>query len=165
MADLAAAADVSVPTLYASVGTKAELARRLVEFLNEEGGVYENDQKQQAATTPHELLRCNVRLVRDLYERCGDVILAVKAAAHSEPELREVVVAGDGYHRDGEYAIAARLAAMKGLRAGVDVDHAGAVLTTTASPEVVGQLVSVHGWTFDKVEQWLFDSLSEQLLA
>jgi AcrR family transcriptional regulator len=165
VADIAAEAEVSVPTLYASVGTKAELARRLVEFLNEEGRVHENDRLQRAATTPVDLLRANVHLVRDLYERVGEVILAVKAAAQSAPELVPVVTAGEGYHRDGEYAIAARLAEMGGLRAGVDAAHAGAVLTTLASPEVVGQLVKDHGWSFDRVEQWLLDTFTEQLLA
>ena len=39
VADIAAEAGVSVPTVYSSIGTKAQLARNLVEFVNEEGGV------------------------------------------------------------------------------------------------------------------------------
>jgi AcrR family transcriptional regulator len=164
VADLAAEADVSVPTLYASVGAKPQLARALVEFVNEEGGVLENDAWQRQATTPHELLRRNMHLVRELNEKCGDIMRAARSAAHSEPDLVPVVEAGDGYHRDGEYAIAGALAQMGGLRAGISVERAGAVITVLASSASIDQLVLEHGWTYDEVETWLVATLTELLL-
>jgi AcrR family transcriptional regulator len=164
VADLAAEADVSVPTLYASVGTKAQLARALVEFVNEEGGVLENDAWQRQATTPQELLRRNMHLVRELNEKCGDIMRAARSAAHSEPDMVPVVQAGDGYHRDGEYAIAAALAQMGGLREGVTAERAGAVITVLASSASIDQLVLEHGWTYDEVESWLVRTLTELLL-
>jgi AcrR family transcriptional regulator len=165
VADLAAEADVSVPTLYASVGTKAQLARALVEFVYEEGGVLENDAWQRQATTPQELLRRNMHLVRELNEKCGDIMRAARSAAHSEPDMVPVVEAGDGYHRDGEYAIAAALAQMGGLREGVTAERAGAVITVLASSASIDQLVLEHGWTYDEVESWLVRTLTELLLG
>ncbi|WP_310962282.1 TetR/AcrR family transcriptional regulator [Nocardioides terrisoli] len=162
--DIASAAGVSVPTVYASVGTKAELARSLVEFINAEGGVYENDRLQRRATTAPELLRRNMHLVRELNQRCGDIMRAVRSAAHSEPDLVQVVAAGDGYHREGEYAIAARLAEMGALREGVDPERAGAIMTVMASSATIDQLVLEHGWSYDQVEDWLVETLTALLL-
>ncbi|HET8559037.1 MAG TPA: helix-turn-helix domain-containing protein [Marmoricola sp.] len=164
VADLAAEADVSVPTLYASVGTKPQLARALVEFVNEEGGVLENDAWQRQATTPQELLRRNMHLVRELNERCGDIMRAVRSAAHSEPDLVPVVRAGDGYHRDGEYAIASALAEMGGLRKNLSVERAGAILTVLSSSASIDQLVLEHSWSYSDVEEWLVDALGTLLL-
>jgi len=164
VADIAAEAGVSVPTVYASVGTKAQVARAMVEFVNEEGGVLENDRWQREATTPEELLRRNMHLVRELNERCGDIMRSVRSAAHSEPELVPVLAAGDGYHREGEYAIAAALAKMGGLREGMSIERAGAIMTVLASSQSIDQLVIEHGWSYDDVEKWLVQTLSEVLL-
>ncbi|MGH3509357.1 MAG: TetR/AcrR family transcriptional regulator [Nocardioidaceae bacterium] len=160
VADLAAEAGVSVPTVYASVGSKRELARSLVEFVNEEGGVYENDVRQRRATSAPELLRLNMHLVRELNERCGDIMRAARSAAQSEPDLVPVVEAGDGYHREGEYAVAARLAEMGALREGLDVQRAGAIITVLTSSSSFDQLVLEHDWSYDEVESWLVQSLT-----
>jgi AcrR family transcriptional regulator len=165
VSDIAAEAGVSVPTLYASVGNKAELARALVEFVNEEGGIPENDAWQRQAGTPEELLRRNMHLVRELNERCGDIIRAVREAAHTAPELVAVVEAGDRYHREGEYAIARALADMGALRQGMSPEQAGALITVLASQPSIDQLVSEHGWSYDEVEERLAQALISLLLA
>ncbi len=164
LTEIAAAAGVSVPTVYASVGNKAQLARQLVEFVNTEGGVDENDAKQRQATTAAELVRLNMHLVRELNERCGDIMRAVRSAAHAEPDLVPVVAAGDAYHREGEFAIAARLRQMGALREDYTVERAGAVLTTVAASQTIDQLVLGEGWTYDEVEEWLVATVTELLL-
>lgn len=162
---IAAEAGVSVPTLYASVGSKAELARALVEFVNAEGGVAENDARQRQATSAEELVRLNMHLVRDLNERCGDIMRAMRSAAHSEPELAPVVAAGDAYHRDGEHAIARRLHEMGALRDDLTPEHAGATLTVVASSQTIDHLVLQEDWSYDEVEAWLIDTVTRLLLA
>src|SRR5690348_2997313 len=82
-----AAAGVSVPTLYASVGSKAKIALALVEFLTEEAEIPKHDRIQQATTTGPDLIRANVHLVRVLNERFGGFIVALNAAAAAEPDL------------------------------------------------------------------------------
>jgi len=161
LTDIAAAAEVSVPTLYASIGPKAQIARALVEFTNDQGRVAENDRLQQQAESAEELIRLNVHLVRELYERAGDVIRALKSAA--EPELADVVKAGEAYHREGETAIALRLGELGALRDGVAVEEAAAVLITLNSPEVFDRFAG-EGWSFDRIEAWLAGTLIELLL-
>jgi AcrR family transcriptional regulator len=164
LGDIAAEAGVSVPTLYASVGSKAELARALVEFVNDEAEIEQHDQAQRAATTAPELIRANVHLVRVLNERCGDIIRAISSAASSEPELIPVMEAGRRYHREGEQAVARRLAEMRALRPGIDAAQAGAILGTLLSYEVFNLFALLEGWSYDHIEAWLADAAMRLLL-
>jgi AcrR family transcriptional regulator len=165
LSDIAELAGVSVPTLYSSVGSKATIARSLVEFTNELADIPENDRIQQAATNGPDLLRANAHLVRVLNERNGDIMRALISAALVEPELLPTVEAGRRYHREGEYAIARRLAEMQALRPGLSVDEAGAIITTLAQPEVWSQLALVEGWSYDRIESWLAETLIQLLLV
>ncbi|HLI51056.1 MAG TPA: hypothetical protein VKU87_04625, partial [Thermomicrobiaceae bacterium] len=133
--------------------------------INEESDIPENDRIQQAMATAPEMIRANGHLVRMLYERAGDFILAMAVAAESEPELREVVEAGRRYHREGMQRQAERLSAMGALREGLTVDSAAAILTALALPEVVVHLHRGEGWSYDQIEAWLVDSYSRLLLS
>ena len=165
LSEIAERAGVSIPTLYSSIGSKATIARALVEFTNELADIPENDRIQQAATTAEGLIRANAHLVRVLNERNGDIMLALISAAAVEPELTPTVEAGRRCHRDGEYAIARRLAEMQALRPGLSADDAGAIITTLAIPEIWAQLALVEGWSYDKIESWLAETLMRLLLA
>jgi AcrR family transcriptional regulator len=164
LSDIAEAAGVSVPTLYSSIGSKATIARALVEFTNEQSDIPQNDRIQQATTNGPDLLRANAHLVRVLNERSGDIIRALLMAAASEPELAPALEAGRRYHREAEYANAYRLAGMQALRPGISAEEAGAIITTLALPEVIGHLAEVEGWSFDKIEAWLAETLIRLLL-
>jgi AcrR family transcriptional regulator len=165
LSDIAELAGVSIPTLYSSIGSKATIARSLVEFTNEQADIPENDRIQFATTNGPDLLRANAHLVRVLNERNGDIMRALISAAAAEPELLPTVEAGRRYHREGEYAIARRLAGMQALRPGISAEDAGAIITTLALPEVFAQLALVEGWSFDKIESWLAETLIRLLLV
>lgn len=163
--EIAAKAGVSVPTLYTSVGSKAKIARALIEFVNEEADIPENDRRQRAATTGPELIRANVHLTRVLNERCGDIIRAIASASASDPEVLPALEVGRDYHREGEYEIARRLSRMGALRSELGVEDAGAILSTMTSYEVWHLYVTLEGWSYDRVESWLVDSLIEMLVT
>src|SRR6266545_1846044 len=58
LAEIAARVGVSVPTIYASVGRKPQLAMALIDFINEEVDMVELDRQQQlAAEFDHEIRR------------------------------------------------------------------------------------------------------------
>ncbi|HEU5423231.1 MAG TPA: helix-turn-helix domain-containing protein [Nitrolancea sp.] len=164
LSEVAAAAGVSVPTLYASVGAKADIARALVEFVNEEAEIAEHDRRQRVAETAPELIRANVHLVRVLNERCGDIIRAMASAAASEPEVVPALEAGRRYHREGEQAIARRLGEMGALRAGLDEAEAAAISSTLLSYEVFALFALTEGWSYDRIEDFLAGTLSGLLL-
>lgn len=165
LSDIASEAGVSVQTLYASIGSKAKIALALVDFINEQSDIPENDAIQQAMTTPVEMIRANVHLVRVLYERAGEFILSMAAAAELEPELRAPIEAGRRYHREGMHRQAERLMEMGALREGLTVDDAAAILTALALPEVIVHLHRGETWSYDQIEGWLADSYIRLLLS
>ncbi len=162
--DIAAGAGVSVPTVYASVGAKPQLALSLVEFINDEADMASLAAAQFAATTPHELIAANAHLTRVLHERCGDIIRALLSAAASSPEVVPAAAEGRRVHREGCHAVASRLQSMGALAKDLDVARAGAVLATCTSPEAIERLTAEHGWTFDEVESWLTAAMMRLLV-
>lgn len=164
ISEIAEAAGVSVPTVYASVGSKPHLALSLVGFINAEVDMDSLVDAQVQASTPLDLLKANAHLARVLNERCGDIIRALLSAAASSPDLLPVLTEGRRVHREGCYAVAARLDSMGALAEHVDAAFAGAVLTTYTGPEAIERLTTEHGWEFDKVEAWLCHAMSRLLL-
>src|SRR5262245_27246379 len=69
IADIATEAGVAVPTVYASVGSKPLLLRRLLEAIDLEAGVPELASALGAATDPREILTLAVRITRQVAER------------------------------------------------------------------------------------------------
>lgn len=155
---------VSVPTLYSSVGSKAQIALSLVEFINDEVDMTGLAAAQAAAETPADLLRANARLTRVLNERCGDIIRALLSAAAADAGVAAAEAEGRRVHREGSRGVVEQLHAMNGLRNGLSVDQGGAILTTLTAPESVDRLTREHGWSFDDLEEWLAEA-SLALLA
>ncbi|MBN9492214.1 TetR/AcrR family transcriptional regulator [bacterium] len=164
LADIAAEAGVSVPTLYASVGPKSAIALALVDFINEQVDMRSLDMAQDAATNGPDLIRAIAHLVRMLNEHAGDLIRVMTSAALVEPDLVPVAAAGRRYHREGQRVNAMRLARLGALRKGLSEEHAAAILATQTAYEVFTLMVMEEGWTYDAVEDWLVETLSSLLL-
>lgn len=165
LADIAAGAGVSVPTLYTSVGNKAAIGFALVEYITGQAGVPELDQIQMATKTGRDLIRANAHLARTINERAGAEIRALNAAAEAEPELAAAAKEGDRYHRQAEQRIAHRLAQMGALREDVTEEHAAALLITFNAPEMHRRLSEEPGSSFDRAESWIAETLIHLLLA
>jgi AcrR family transcriptional regulator len=164
LADIAAEAGVSVPTLYASVGPKSAIALALVDFINELVDMRSLDMAQEAASTGPELVRAIAHLVRTLNEKAGDLIRVMTSAALVEPDLVPVAEAGRGYHRQGQRVNAARLMRLGALRKGLTEEQAAAILATQTAYEVFTLMVMEEGWTYDAVEDWLVQTRTDMLL-
>lgn len=164
IAEIAGAAGVSVPTVYSSVGSKAQVALSLVQFINAEVDMESLAAAQAQARTGREVLAANARLARVLNEQCGDIIRALLSAAASDPEVAPAAAEGRRVHREGCAGVAARLQAMGELTERLDVAKAGAVLATCTAPEAIERLTVEHQWSFDEVEAWLTDAMSLLLL-
>src|SRR6187551_1435095 len=72
--DIAAAAGVSVQTVYDSVGSKADLVRRLNDLIDAEAGVGEIAMTIPGTTDPDQLVRIPAVITRRIVERCGDIL-------------------------------------------------------------------------------------------
>lgn len=164
IAKVAEAAGVAVPTVYASVGTKSTLLRMLLDRIDEEAGIGELASELHTATSARRVLELEVRITRQLAERCGDIIATLHSAAGVEPELARAFAAGMERHRAGARATVGRLATLGKLRANVSEDDATAIVATLCAPTTYASLTQEHGWTFDHCESWLNGTLRRQLL-
>jgi AcrR family transcriptional regulator len=164
LADIARSADVSVATLYASVGAKAPIGLALVPFVNEEVDMPALDAAQEAATTGPELIRAIAHLVRQLNERAGDLIRTSTAMALVEPDLAAVLSTARNYHRERQRVNNQRHIPLGALRKDLDPATAAANLSTMTAYEVFMLYIEQEGWTFDQAEAWLVESLGRLLL-
>ena len=165
LADIAERAEVSVPTLYASIGPKAAIGFALVEHITNAVGIPGLDREQMATSTGPDLIRANVHLGRVLNERAGDDILAMNSAAAAAPELAPVMAEGERYHVEAEQRIAGVLASMGALRDDVTVEQAAALLISLNATEVHNRLSKLPGSSPAQAEQWLADALVHLLVA
>lgn len=161
--DVAAAAGVSVPTVYAVYGNKKGLATALMDAADLAADPAQVAAELAAADGDHaRQLEISVAFDRRLYERSGDLLRALREAP--EPELAELAREGA---RRGDHA---RLTAFTSwpagtLREGLDprraVDRYAAVCTLEAWTD----LTAHRGWTPDEVERWWPGVVVHELLG
>ncbi len=86
--DVAADAGVSVQTLYDSIGSKADLVRRLNDLVDIEADVGEIAATVGTEQDPRVIARIPARITRRLLERCDDILRAAFTGAQAEPDSR-----------------------------------------------------------------------------
>jgi AcrR family transcriptional regulator len=165
VAEIAEAAGVAVPTVYASAGTKGTLLRMLLDGIDEEAGIGVLAAELATTARPERVLALEARITRQLSERCGDIIAALQSAAGVEPELAATFAAGMARHRAGAEATVDRLIQLGALRPGLAREDAAAVVATLTAPVVYASLTHDHGWTYDRCETWIEETMAAQLLA
>ncbi len=163
--DVAAAAGVSVPTVYAVYGNKKGLATALMDAADLAADPRRVTAELAAAEDdPARQLAISVGFDRRLYERSGDLLRTLREAAAGEPEL--AALAHEGVRR-GDHARLTVIASWPPgtLRAGVDpqgaVDRYAAVCTLDAWTDLTGP----RGWSPDEVERWWTAVVVHELLG
>ncbi len=162
---IAAAAGVAVPTVYASVGTKPELLRLLLDRVDEQAGVADHVARVVAAETPRATLAAAVALTRGLVEHAGQIIVALRSAAGVEPDLATAYTEGMARHRAGAETTVQRIADAGALHPQVSAEHAAAIFATLTSPASWESLTADFGWSFDDTQAWLTELLTRELLT
>ena len=163
--DVARAAEVAEPTVYASYGSKAGLAHALVDAV--ESAADAGRQAADLATAQGEQagqLAAMIGFDRRLYEQGGDVLAVLRDAGRSEPELAAAYDAGRA--RADQLRRSVLAAWPRGaLRAGLDQDQAADVYAALCNIDVYRVLTEERGWSPDRVERWLYQTLCQLLLA
>jgi len=154
MRDVARAAGVSVETVYASFRSKADLLLAAIDVaVVGDAAPVPLDQRPEFAAlgsgTRQQRARATARLVTGINQRTAGVVLALREAAASDPELAE---------RMGEREQRRRINVEQGaaLVAGraVTPDEADGLWAVLAV-EVYQLLTELRGWTPQQYENWL----------
>jgi AcrR family transcriptional regulator len=168
---IAARAGVSKPTVFSAVGNKQTVlsAVRDVAMAGDDEKLSmvqrplaEQIRQEQDPYRAVELLAGLFTGVDRRYARIDEVL---RGAAHSgEPGLRQLWQTSEDQRLTGARIWATALAAKGRFRDGVDVDTATDLLWLHMAPDQYHRLVHVRGWSDERFERCLIDSLTRLLL-
>jgi AcrR family transcriptional regulator len=157
---IAGEAGVAVRTVYTAFGTKREILSFVCEQWLERARARERAGEVLAEPDPVARLRAAAGWLRGLYEAGFDVVLIFDGAMDESAETRELLRAKLAGRNQVMDAMIASLAGS--LR--VPVADAQATFRAFAASGVYQELVTDHGWTPERFERWLADTLQAQLL-
>jgi AcrR family transcriptional regulator len=169
--EIAAEAGVSRETIFKAFGTKRELLRLWVE--RELAGPEEPVPLQQQAwmqqiretRQQRTQVEIGVAAVRRIYDRAGEAIDVMGAAAHADPEIAALFDQARRRRRQDVLAVTELLAATGPTRSDLDTEEVVDVVYALTSPELYDLLVRQCGWQPERYEEWMVESLVDLALG
>jgi AcrR family transcriptional regulator len=165
---IAAAADVSVDMIYKTFGGKPGLIRAIVERAIEGGrpvaAEQRSDRLQTEETDPRAIIEAWGRFVMELAPRGSPIVLLVRDAAATHPELRPLLDEIDQNRLRRMRVNARRLRAAGHLRPGISVNAAADVMWTYSAPELYELLVLRRGMSLQRFGRFVADAMTAALL-
>lgn len=169
---VAAAADVSVQTVYNVVGGKSVLLKAAYDVMlagdDEPVPMVARPEFRAmiASTDGRDCLARYAAISRRINERVLPLVAMVLAqAAAGDPDLRDFADTIEGERTIGTNGLAGHIAERFGLRPGLDVGSAADIVWTLSSPEITDRLVNRRGWAWDRYEQWLGATMADALFG
>lgn len=162
--DIARLARVSEPTIYNAFGGKEGLALALLDELEADADVVQARQEiLDAAGRPPAQLAALIGFDRRLFERGGDIMIVIREAGRTVPQLDEIYTESRYRGRGAQHVIFG--AWPEGtLRADVDVDTACDIYASVASVDAFRTLSEERDWSGDRIQEWWTATLGLLLL-
>jgi len=160
---IAEAARVAPATVYAVSGGKKGLLRSIVETATTAPNVQEAYEKILAFPDADGLLRWIVHETRRRFELWSGLMRVVADTAPYEPAAAEALELARASLRGALSRAGTRLHTLDALRAGIDADQATDVLWFHLSNAAYFSLTGDNGWSLDRAEDWLLESLRRAL--
>ena len=171
MEAIAECADVAVETVYSRFRSKSNLLDAILEpaivGVTDGRDLFDlpeimeirrcRDQRTQ--------LRMLAHFSRGILERSAVAHRILRSAAASDPTAAELQRRDAKRRGDGQRIYIDMLLTNGALRDGLTADDAAATYSALSNPNSYALLVGERGWTADKFEQWLGESLTLLLLA
>jgi AcrR family transcriptional regulator len=172
LSDVADAAGVSTATVKLVFGTKPDLLlslwhRTLAGGVDDPPPAADRPEYRAIFETPDpaEKIRLDARLCTLGRTRMATLAQVIEAAAAVDDEITRLWSKMGGEFYENQRRIVEHLDAGGHLRAGLTVDDATDLLWTINSTNVYLMLVHRRGWSPDKYERWLADTLRRELLG
>jgi AcrR family transcriptional regulator len=169
--EIAAAAGVGRATVFTSVGGKPELLKEAYRLavrgpanVNTPLGRQARSRRISAEADAHKLLAGYAGVMVEVGRRLAPLYEAVRAAAHADPEARELWQLITEERRTAATGIVRRLAERKALLHDLDRQSASDILWVLNDPALYQLLVTQRRWTQRRFRSWLTHSMQTQLL-
>jgi len=165
VADIARAAGVATPTVYASFGSKSALLLAVLDQLTAAAGIEGmREALRSHGDDPRAQLAAYVHFDRVLFEQGRDII-GVGLRARSDPEIDAWFSEGERRRRAGQAPVVRGWHRAGVLRPGLGERRAGDILWALTGPAVYQLFVVESGWSPSAFERWLRELLEKTLLA
>jgi AcrR family transcriptional regulator len=168
VAAIAAASDVSVDSIYKAFGGKPGLIRAIFErALEGQGPVpaeQRSDRLQAEETDPRKIIAGWGRFVMELSPQGAPIVLLIRDAAATDPELVALLEEIDASRMRRMTANARRFQRAGHLRPGMSVRAAADVMWTDSSPELYDLLVLRRGMSLPRFGRFVTDAMTAALL-
>jgi AcrR family transcriptional regulator len=168
IARIAEDAGVSEETVYKAFGNKIALVRAIRDqALAGAGPVHaerRSDRMQANESYPRRVIRGWGVLTTEVAPRVAPVLLLVRQAAASDPELAKLQAEMDAARLTRMTHNAQTLLKAGHLRPGLDLDEAADVLWTYSAPELYELFVIRRGWAVERYGRFIADAMIAALL-
>lgn len=162
---IAARAGVAESTIYSLYRSKAGILRALMDHAIFGAPYHAAARRLEGTTDPLELLRLTAGVARNIYENESREIGLLRGVSGFSPELRKL----EREFEDSRFRLQRRRVELlfehSLARAGLELEEARRILWLYTSREVYRMLVVEGGWTPDRYESWLAQTLVEALTA
>ncbi len=168
---IAAEAGVAAQTVYASMRTKPDILRAVIQVTvrGEEDQVPLAEssrwQEMEQASDPRAKLAMFARLHREICDREAAIFAVLETAGAVEPELGPLLREKEEFRYEDQARVARSLHERGQLRTGLRLRKASDIIWALASERVYLALVEERGWGVEEYEAWLTDQLAAALLA
>jgi AcrR family transcriptional regulator len=171
LASIASAASVSVPTVYAAFGSKADLLRRCIEV------AFAGDDEEQPVAVrplavwvhdtddPRELLARYAAMMATLGRRSGPIYRVLVNAADSDDDLAALLHEFEQQRLRAAAMVVGAIAERGGLAPGLGVDDARDIVWVLNAPELYVTLTDARGWSQSRYQRFVHDALLKLLTA
>lgn len=167
MAAIAAEAGVAVQTLYLSFGSKTAILAAAFDTAivgdNEPVGILERDWFHAVVNDPDGRAAATrfISHASSIMRRVAPLYAVIQSSA-ADPDVAGLLARNRQERHDGFAVIAAALATRDGFSPDLSPDDATGILYAIQSEDSYLLLVEQHGWTAERWEQWIRDTILGQ---
>jgi AcrR family transcriptional regulator len=167
---ISALSDVPPATVYRLFSSKRGILKAIldVSIVGDDEAVPLADRPQVRALfadpDPRNQLAGFVAVASDVNSRTAPIYRILVSAASSDPDAAALLEDLKRQRQAGQGQIAGSLAGAGALRPGLRERDAADIIHALVSPEVYGLLVLDRGWTPERYERWLTETLVDQVL-
>lgn len=157
---IAREAGASVPTFYATYGSKRAVLFALLDAADVQADVVSLQKSLRAAAgQSREQLRLLVSFARRFYQQSADLIEIARNASRAEADLEALWKEGEARRLKGQKPVVHAWAVSGILREGLQEPDALDVLWSLTGPDHYRLVVTERQWPPEKYENWLTRSL------
>ena len=161
-------AGVSVETIYKGFGGKSGLVRAIYQRglagRGDKPAPERSDAISAREADPRAIIRNWGALAAEVSPLVSPILLLVRSAATTDPELEELLTESDDQRLTRMRQNARMLAGRRFLRKGVTVERAAEIMWAYTSPELYDLFVIRRGWTPERFGEFVASALTAALL-